>query len=175
MIVWVNGTFGAGKSTAARLLVEHDPRLRLFDPEEVGFMLRANLADQQVTDFQQLPSWRRLTPVVADEVVRVTGQHLVAVQTVLVEEYWDELACGLAGLQHELLHVVLDAEEEALRRRIEADEVEARARSWRLRHLEEYDGARHWMTRRADLVVDTTILTPYDVAESIWKVAEPLL
>jgi len=56
-----------------------------------------------------------------------------------------------------------------------AEEVEARARSWRLRHLEEYDEARDWMTRRADLVVDTTTLTPYDVAESIWKIAEPLL
>ncbi len=44
-----------------------------------------NLADHEFTNFQHLPPWRTLVPVVADEVARVTGQGLVAVQTVLHE------------------------------------------------------------------------------------------
>jgi adenylylsulfate kinase-like enzyme len=44
VIVWLNGTFGCGKSTTAaelRLLV---PSSRVFDPETVGYMLQPDLA-----------------------------------------------------------------------------------------------------------------------------------
>jgi broad-specificity NMP kinase len=36
MLVWLNGTFGVGKTTTAIALVEADDRYRLFDPEQVG-------------------------------------------------------------------------------------------------------------------------------------------
>lgn len=169
MIIWVNGTFGVGKTTTGRLLAQRDDRLRLFDPEWVGYLLANNLADQDFTDFQQLPPWRRLTPLVADELVRFTGQHLVAVQTVLDETYWQELKSGLAALGHEVRHVVLEADEAVLRQRIAADEVEAGAAQWRLDHLAPYAAARPWLTARADLVVDTTGLAPEAAAEQIWK------
>ncbi len=66
MIVWLNGAFGAGKTTTSRSLVAHSGLLRQFDPAWVGFMLANNLADHPVTDFQQYPSRRHLVPVVAD-------------------------------------------------------------------------------------------------------------
>ena len=67
MIISFNGTFGVGKTTTARLLSQRNQRLRLFDPEWVGYMLRENLSDYPVTDFRHWESWRVLTPVVADE------------------------------------------------------------------------------------------------------------
>lgn len=81
MIVWINGTFGVGKTTTASQLVTLSDRLRVFDPEWVGYLLKANLADQPFTDFQQLSAWRRLVPHVADEIIRLTGQSLVTVQS----------------------------------------------------------------------------------------------
>lgn len=170
MIIWLNGTFGAGKTTAARLLSERDRRLRLFDPEWVGYMLRENLSDYPVTDFRHWESWRVLTPLVADELIRFSGQSLVAPQTVLEESYWDELMSALTNRGHEVLHVLLEAEEEALRARINADEVDAAALPWRLDHISKFAHARAWMTGRADLVVDTTRLAAEDVAERIWGV-----
>ena len=63
MIVWLNGTFGAGKTATAAALVPLIPEARLFDPETVGYMLRANLADHPVPDFSTghrggIWSWR---------------------------------------------------------------------------------------------------------------------
>ncbi len=171
VIIWLNGTFGAGKTTTARLLSQRSPRLRFFDPEWVGYMLRENLGDYPVTDFRHWESWRVLTPVVADELVRFSGQSLVAPQTVLEEDYWDELLAGLVNRGHDVLHVLVEAEEDAIRDRIEADRVEAAAKPWRIDHLPLYAGARTWMTRRADLVVDTTRFTPQQVAERIWEAA----
>jgi adenylylsulfate kinase-like enzyme len=39
VIIWMNGTFGVGKTTTAGHLVAKSDRLRLFDPEEVGYLL----------------------------------------------------------------------------------------------------------------------------------------
>ena len=36
MIVWINGTFGAGKTSTARELVDLIPQSTLFDPELIG-------------------------------------------------------------------------------------------------------------------------------------------
>ena len=54
VIIWMNGTFGVGKTTTARHLVAMSDHLRLFDPEGVGYMLMNNLADHEFTDFQQI-------------------------------------------------------------------------------------------------------------------------
>jgi len=40
MIVWLNGTFGAGKTTTSRLLVRELPQARILDTEYIGLMLR---------------------------------------------------------------------------------------------------------------------------------------
>lgn len=168
VIIWINGTFGAGKTTTGTLLAELDHRLRAFDPEWVGYLLRSNLADHQVNDFQEFESWRRLVPIVADEIVRSTGQSLVAIQTVLDEGYWRELESGLTGLGHEVFHVVLEADDDVTRQRIETDEIETTARRWRLDHLPTYAAARAWLVARADLLLDTSDISPAEAAERVW-------
>jgi len=171
VIIWLNGAFGAGKTTVGRLLSQRSPHLRLFDPESVGYMLRTNLRDHSVTDFRHWESWRVLTPIVADELIRFSGQSLVAPQTVLEEDIWDELVRGLADRGHEVLHVVLEAEEDAIRRRIEADLLEVAAKAWRVQHLPRFADARPWLEKRADVIVDTTDLTADRVADRIWDAA----
>lgn len=171
VIIWVNGPFGAGKTTTATLVSNRSQRLRVFDPESVGYMLRANLGDYPVRDFREWESWRILTPVVADEVIRFSGQSLVAPQTVLEEAYWDELVLGLSRRGHAVLHVLLEADEPTMRARIEADVELAVAKQGRLEQLSRYADARGWMSRRADLVVDTTQLTPEQTADRVWDAA----
>ena len=175
VIIWVNGTFGAGKTTTSRLVADRSPGLRLFDPESVGYMLRPNLTDYPVRDFRDWESWRILTPIVADEVVRFSGQSLVAPQTVLEETYWDELLHGLSQRGHEVLHVLLKADERTLRARIEADTELAVAREGRLNQLSRYAEELGWMSRRADLVVDTTECTADEAADLVWDTARDRL
>jgi hypothetical protein len=58
MVIWLNGTFGAGKTTTARQLVGRLANARHFDPELVGDLLVAALDDHEFRDFQDLPPWR---------------------------------------------------------------------------------------------------------------------
>ena len=55
---------------------------------------------------------------------------------------------------------------------IEADELEAMARQWRLDHISDYERSRQWMQAAADLVVDATNRSITDVAERIAAEAE---
>ncbi|MEE3922370.1 hypothetical protein V2I01_41005 [Micromonospora sp. BRA006-A] len=49
MIVWLNGAFGVGKTTTARLLTNALPDARLFDPEFLGSMLTAFVTRRPAT------------------------------------------------------------------------------------------------------------------------------
>ena len=62
MIIWLNGTFGAGKTTTGRQLAERLANARLFDPEEVGYLLMRTLEDHEFRDFQDLAPWRNWSP-----------------------------------------------------------------------------------------------------------------
>jgi hypothetical protein len=168
MIVWINGAFGVGKTTTAELLAR-DTALRLFDPEHVGFLLRAELADQAFEDFQELEPWVRLVPVIADEIARFTGCDLIAVQTVLVEDRWQQLRTGLESRGHQVVHVLLDADEATLRSRIDADPTGAgpRVHGWRHDHVLAYVAARPWMLEAADLVVGTSSRSAEEVAQAV--------
>ena len=174
MNIWLNGTFGVGKTTTSAQLTVVTSR-RVFDPEHVGYMLQANLrdvmSDNGFADFQQLAAWRALVPLVARSVVDTTGSELVIVQSVMVEEYWHELRRGMDAAGLPVFHVVLEADDDTLRRRIENDELEQGARDWRLEHVAKFQVARPWMVAAADLVLDTSHLSVAEVAASIASAA----
>ena len=169
MIVWINGTFGVGKTTTAREVVAKSDGHRIFDVEWVGYMLRAQLQGFEVSNFQDYLSWRRLVPIVAREVEQTSNQSLVAVQTVLDKRYWLELRQGLTAEGMDTFHVVLDADKDAIIQRIRDDEEDPGALQWRLDHVDMYMAAREWMLEDADLVLDVSKITAVDAAESIMR------
>lgn len=166
MIIWLNGTFGVGKTTTASLLDERLADSRVFDPEHVGYMLSANFADREFKDFQELPPWRQLVPHALQSVSDFTGSHIIAPQTVLVRDYWLELRRGIEQNGLELIHVLLDANEDTLRSRIDND-AELGPSQWRHDHVAEYADARSWLMDLADITMDTTEMEPTQVAASI--------
>jgi hypothetical protein len=175
VIIWLNGTFGAGKTTTATHLAGRLANARAFDPEEVGYLLRETLDDHEFKDFQDLPPWRELVPVVTEAVARFTGQHLIAVQTVLREEYWRELTDGFRRAELDVFHVLLHVDSAALADRIKADEVVPSACQWRLDHIGEYERSRRWMASAADLVIDITGRPPAEAADAIAAEVQPRL
>jgi hypothetical protein len=170
MIVWLNGTHGAGKTTTSALVQPLLPDSRVFDAEKVGETLMDISPGLPETDnFQHWPPWRPLVVETARRVLDYTGGTLVMPMTVLVEQYWREISAGLAQHAIPVRHFVLHADQATLRRRIAGDSVVGPNSSFRLKYLEPYaEAARTWLHGEAE-VVDTTHLTP---AEAALRIAE---
>ncbi|MFB0614908.1 NUDIX domain-containing protein [Streptomyces sp. AGS-58] len=176
-VVWINGAFGAGKTTAARELIELIPHSTLFDPEVIGGALAHLLPPKrlaEVGDFQDLPVWRRLVVDTAAAMLAELGGTLVVPMTLLRQEYRDEIFGGLAARRIAVHHLLLAPAETILRERTAGRETppglpdgELRTRQWSYGHIEHYRAAlASWLTADAHLV-DTSVLTPYDTAVRI--------
>lgn len=121
MIVWINGAFGAGKTTAARDLIDLIPNSTLFDPEVIGGGLADLLPAKrlaEVGDHQDLPIWRRLVVDTAAALLAELGGVLVVPMTLLSQEYRDEIFGGLAARRIPVHHIALTPAETILRARI---------------------------------------------------------
>ncbi|WP_327426751.1 NUDIX hydrolase [Streptomyces sp. NBC_01236] len=174
MIVWINGAFGAGKTTTGRELIELIPNSTLFDPEVIGGALTHLLPAKrlaEVGDFQDLPIWRRLVVDTAAAMLAELGGVLVVPMTLLRQEYRDEIFGGLAARRIPVRHVLLAPAETILRERIAGRAVppdlpdgDLRVRQWSYDHIEPYRAAlASWLTADAH-PVDSSALTPYDTA-----------
>ncbi len=55
MIIWINGPFGAGKTTLAKRLRDRRSKSLIFDPEEIGFVVKETVPMPASGDYQDLP------------------------------------------------------------------------------------------------------------------------
>ncbi|WP_328911881.1 MULTISPECIES: NUDIX hydrolase [unclassified Streptomyces] len=173
MIIWVNGAFGAGKTSAARELLDLIPDSTLYDPEAVGGCLRQLLPEkrlQEVTDYQDLAIWRRMVVETAAALLDELGGVLVAPMTLLHQEHRDEIFGGLASRGIDVRHVLLDPGETILRAWITARadnpdnaEVNEIARRWALDRIADYRAALSWLAQDAYSLC-TAGLTPRETA-----------
>ena len=165
MIVWLNGPFGVGKTTAATALRAHLPGAREFDPERYGWLLHRALGPFRPADYQQLRLWRHGS--VRGAVRRARHDHtLIVPMTVLDPDHLDELLVGIRRRGPQVLHVTLHAEPSSLQDRIKADRDDPGAHDWRLGQLDRYLRAAPVLGRHGP-VVDTTGRTPDQVVTDL--------
>ncbi|MFT4166938.1 MAG: AAA family ATPase [Microlunatus sp.] len=167
MIIWINGPFGAGKTTVTAQLLQTRPDFVMFDTEHVGFLLGPPLQERKpVADFQDWVSWRRLVVATLAELHDELNTDIVVPQTVVVEQYWSEIASGLAERGIGLRAFTLDVTAEEHERRIATDRIETQAAGWRRQRRADFDAALPWLRARTH-VIDTTEILPTQVAEAV--------
>jgi len=133
VIVLLNGAFGVGKTTVARLMVARLPRAVLFDPELIGFVLQRIT---RVEDFQDLHLWRRLT-IFALRITRLFFPNVVVPMAISNAAYLNELRAGIAPFEPRVLHYCLIAPFEVIEERQRNRRVDARDAAWQHRRAAE--------------------------------------
>ena len=118
VIIWINGGFGAGKTTLAQELHRRLPDAVVYDPEDVGLMLWKWIRPNG--DFQHLPSWRELVVATALSLRRHHAETLIVPMSLIRDAYRAEILGGLADAGEEVLHVFLEADAGVLRERLNA-------------------------------------------------------
>jgi len=118
VIIWINGGFGAGKTTLAEELHRRLPAAVVYDPEDVGLMLWK--WTPRNGDFQHLPSWRELVVATALSLRRHHADTLIVPMSLIRDAYRAEILGGLADAGEEVVHVFLEADAGVLRARLNA-------------------------------------------------------
>ena len=135
MMVWINGAFGAGKTTTAGLLAQSLDGARLFDPEYVGHLL-TSFVEAPTGDFQDLPLWRHLVVETAAGLARHHPHPWIVPMSLIDAAYRAEILGGIRAAGVEVREFILAVPEPKLRARIDADQVDVKARGWRQDHVD---------------------------------------
>jgi hypothetical protein len=85
VIIWINGGFGAGKTTLARELHRRLPDAVVYNPEDVGLMLWKWVRPNG--DFQHLPSWWELVVATALSLRRHHADTLIVPMSLIRGAY----------------------------------------------------------------------------------------
>src|SRR5947199_6633658 len=100
MVVMLNGSFGVGKSTVARLLRSSLPGSLIFDPEWAGLVLMRlpgwiRLKGSGSDDFQNVEMWRRSAVAGARLFRSIARGPVIVPMTFSRRAYFDEITSGI--------------------------------------------------------------------------------
>ncbi|QDP39284.1 AAA family ATPase [Radiobacillus deserti] len=124
MIVMINGAFGVGKTTIANELLKKLDNSMLYDPEEVGFMLRSIIPDPikkqeaKSGDFQDLHLWRTLTVSVAEQLINTYKMNLIVPMTIRNPDYFIHIFNGFKQLDKDTHPFCLTASKDTIFQRL---------------------------------------------------------
>lgn len=125
MIVLINGAFGAGKTSAAYMLQPMLENSIIFDPEEIGYMLRKIVPehikheDERTDDFQDMELWKVLTVKAAHEMKKKYNKDLIIPMTIYKTNNFEYIMNGLRAIDSELYHFCLTASESTIYQRLQ--------------------------------------------------------
>lgn len=169
MIVLLNGPFGVGKTTVARILVQRISGAMLYDPEMVGAFLRTVLGKvEPVDDFQDYLLWPRLTVAVGRVLLEAYGGPLIVPMTITRRAYFEAIVGGFRRFDRAVLPLRFTASHEEVRRRILARPEAEGPHAWCLAHLDE--GLSMSRDPTFGLEVRTEESTPSQIADEIAEI-----
>ncbi|WP_225445472.1 AAA family ATPase [Paenibacillus arenosi] len=120
----INGAYGSGKTSAANMLQPLIENSMIYDPEEIGYMLRnlipevVRQVDERTDDFQDMELWRILTVKTVKEVKQKYNKHLIVPMTIYKEQYFKYIYNGFKEIDEDLHHFCLLASEETIYERL---------------------------------------------------------
>lgn len=119
MIIWINGAFGAGKTTVAYDLNRRLSHSFVYDPENAGYFLRKNMPKKILkSDFQDHFAWRDINYAVLLTIAQEYNGPIIVPMTLVNLQYLNELVGKLRASNIEIKHFTLNASRETLIKRL---------------------------------------------------------
>lgn len=120
MIIWINGAFGAGKTTIATELNNRIQPSFLYDPENIGDIFRSNLPTcMQKSDFQYYPEWRKWNTYLLKKIYQEYDGDVIVPMTLYKPEAVEGIIHCLKNDPIPLCHIQLDVSKETIITRLQ--------------------------------------------------------
>lgn len=89
MIIWINGSFGVGKTTIAEILKCKIKNSIIYDPEKIGEFLNSIMPEKK-EDFQDYELWRSLNLEILKNLSK-SYDIIIVPMTIINKKYYDEI------------------------------------------------------------------------------------
>jgi len=166
LIIWVNGAFGSGKTTASYELNRRIANSFVYDPENVGFFIRKNVPKTMLkNNFQDHEIWREINFSILQSICNEFSGIIIVPMTIINPQYFNEIINKLRSTGIEVKHFTLLANRETLLKRLKS----------------RGEGKNSWAAKQMDtciaslsqdmfnLHIHTDNLTPEDIIDRIAK------
>lgn len=155
MIVWINGSFGSGKTTLVSELSARWPDALVVDPEDVGLLL-GRIVPNGTGDFQDLVLWRRHVAELLIGLHEEYARPILVPMSLLNPDYRAEVFDALHTAGVPVRHFCLRVPADVLVRRVDTRESE-------LTDPEQLAAAWRWVTERITFCVAEVEKLPPEV------------
>ena len=118
MIIWINGSFGVGKTSTAELLKNELDKSVIYDPEEIGGFL-SNMFNHEKDDFQDYELWRTLNSDILKYMCSIY-EFVIVPMTITDKDYYDEIVSKLIADGIKINHFILNASRENIIKRLDS-------------------------------------------------------
>jgi gluconate kinase len=119
MILWINGTFGAGKTTVAYELHRRIENAFVYDPERLGYVLMKNVPKEiSKSDFQDYPLWRESNYKLLKAISQEYDGVIIVPMTLTNVDYFNEIIGSLRKHGIDVKHFTLSASKQTIEQRL---------------------------------------------------------
>lgn len=148
MIIWINGTFGVGKTETAKMVYKKLQNSYLYDPEELGSIIRKQIpVELWEEDFQDHEEWRMWNHHLLKKVTTETEKVVIVPMTLTNEQYYQEIISRLTKEGIKIHHFTLVAEPQTILDRL----------------MERGDGNNEWIMNRTEMNVKQLSATFFQI------------
>lgn len=132
MILWINGTFGAGKTQTAEELHRRIPGSFVYDPENVGYWIRENEPkSMQADNFQDEPLWRSVNREMLLHLAANFNGVILVPMTLVNAQYYHEIITAVRENGVDLRHFLLYPSADTVKKRLASRGESEKSWAWR--------------------------------------------
>ncbi len=131
MILWINGTFGSGKTQTVAELHRRIPDSYIYDPENVGYWIRENEPKSlQADNFQDEPLWRSVNRDMLFHLNTNYSGLILVPMTLVSTQYYEEIITSLRKQEVDIRHFLLYPSKETVKKRLASRGEGERSWAW---------------------------------------------
>jgi len=126
MILWINGAFGAGKTTTAFALHKRIKNSIVYDPENAGYFMWKNSSNiLRKGDFQDYELWREMNYKMLKLISENFDGIIIVPMTLANPQYHEEIIGRLTNDGIEIKHFILYLDKETIIKRLSRREFKS--------------------------------------------------